>query len=189
MNPGPLEPWTAFLIMSVLEILKFPDPRLKKKSLPVEKIDDGLRRLIVDLAETMYAAPGVGLAAPQVGHSLRLAVVDVTRGDEEKKLLVLINPEIVSAEGECTWDEGCLSVPDYNEDVKRKEKVVVRYQDPEGKTCEIGAEGLLAIALQHELDHLDGVLFIDRISSLKRALYRRKLQKEKKEKEKEGKKL
>ncbi len=175
--------------MSVLEILKYPHPKLKKKSLPVETIDEELRRLIVDMAETMYAAPGVGLAAPQVGQSLRLAVIDVTRANEEKNLLVLINPEIISAEGECTWDEGCLSVPDYNEDVKRKEKVVVRYHDMEGKICEIGAEGLLAIALQHELDHLDGVLFIDRISSLKRALYRRRVQKEKKEKEKEGKKL
>ncbi len=174
--------------MAVLEILKYPDPKLKKKSLPVEKIDEGLRRLIADMAETMYAAPGVGLAAPQVGHSLRLAVIDVTRADQEKNLLVLINPEIISAEGECTWDEGCLSVPDYNEDVKRKERVTVRHLDAEGNLCEIEAEGLLAIALQHELDHLDGVLFIDRISSLKRALYRRKLRKEKKEKEKEGKK-
>jgi peptide deformylase len=175
--------------MAVLEILKYPHPKLKRKSLPIETIDDNLRRLIADMAETMYAAPGVGLAAPQVGHSLRLAVIDVTPANEKKNLLVLLNPEILSAEGECTWDEGCLSVPDYNEDVKRKEKVVVRYRNPEGKTCEIEAEGLLAVALQHELDHLDGILFIDRISSLKRALYRRKLQKEKKEKEKEGKKL
>ena len=177
--------------MAVLEILKYPHPKLKKKSLPVETIDDNLRRLIADMAETMYGAPGVGLAAPQVGYSLRLAVIDVTPANEKKNLLVLINPEIISAEGECTWDEGCLSVPDYNEDVKRKEKVVVRYQDLEGKVCEIAAEGLLAIALQHELDHLDGILFIDRISALKRALYRRKLQKEKKEKEKEkeGKKI
>jgi peptide deformylase len=175
--------------MAVLEILKYPDPRLKKKSLPVEKFDDDLRRLIADMAETMYAAPGVGLAAPQIGRSLRLAVIDVTRANEGKNLLVLINPEIASADGECTWDEGCLSVPDYNEDVKRKEKVVVRYRDPEGKDCEIRAEGLLAIALQHELDHLDGILFIDRLSSLKRALYRRKLRKIKKEKEKEGKEL
>jgi len=176
--------------MAVLEILKYPHPKLKKKSLPVETIDENLRRLIADMAETMYAAPGVGLAAPQVGHSLRLAVIDVTPANEKKNLLVLLNPEIISAEGECTWDEGCLSVPDYNEEVKRKEKVVVRYRDPEGKICEIEAEGLLAIALQHELDHLDGVLFIDRISSLKRALYRRKLQKEKKKQnEKEGKML
>lgn len=175
--------------MAVLEILKYPDPRLKKKSLPVEKFDDDLGRLIADMAETMYAAPGVGLAAPQIGRSLRLAVIDVTRANEGKNLLVLINPEIASADGECTWDEGCLSVPDYNEDVKRKEKVVVRYRDPAGKDCEIRAEGLLAIALQHELDHLDGILFIDRLSSLKRALYRRKLRKIKKEKEKEGKEL
>lgn len=173
--------------MSILEILKYPDPKLKKKSLPIEKIDDDLLQLIKNMAETMYAAPGVGLAAPQVGCPLRLAIIDITHADEKKDMIVLINPEIVSVEGECTWDEGCLSVPDYNEEVKRKEKVVVRYQDLQGNKCEIAGEGLLAIALQHEIDHLDGVLFIDRISSLKRALYRRKVQKEKKEK-KEGKK-
>ncbi len=174
--------------MAVLEILKFPDPKLKKKSLPVEKIDEGLRRLIQDMAETMYAAPGVGLAAPQVGQLLRLAVVDVTPANQPKNLLVLINPEIVSTEGECTWEEGCLSVPDYSEEIRRKEKVVVRFRNLEGETMEIAADGLLAIALQHEIDHLNGVLFLDHLSSLKRALYKRKQKKEKKEK-KEGKDL
>jgi peptide deformylase len=172
--------------MPVLEILKFPDPKLKSKSLPVGKIDDNLCQLVRDMAETMYAAPGVGLAAPQVGHLIRLVVIDVTPANQPKNLLVLINPEIVSTEGECTWEEGCLSVPDYNEEIKRKEKVTVRGHDLEGKTIEITAEGLLAIALQHEIDHLNGVLFIDHLSSLKRALYKRKQKKEKKEKQ-EGK--
>jgi peptide deformylase len=174
--------------MAVLEILKFPDPKLKSKSLPVGKIDDHLRQLARDMAETMYSAPGVGLAAPQVGNLIRLVVIDVTPANQPKNLLVLINPEIVSTEGECTWEEGCLSVPDYSEEVKRKEKVVCRCQDLEGKTIEITAEGLLAIALQHEIDHLDGVLFLDHLSSLKRALYKRKQKKEKKEKQ-EGKGL
>jgi peptide deformylase len=169
--------------MAVLEILKFPDPKLKKKSLTVEKIDQKLRRLVEDMAETMYSAPGVGLAAPQVGHLLRLAVIDVTPANQPKNLLVLINPEIVATEGECTWEEGCLSVPDYSEEIKRKEKVVVRCQNLEGDTMEITAEGLLAIALQHEIDHLNGVLFLDYLSSLKRALYKRKQKKEKEKKE------
>lgn len=169
--------------MAVLEILKYPDPKLKKKSLTVEKIDEKVRRLVEDMAETMYAAPGVGLAAPQVGHLLRLAVIDVTPANQPKNLLVLINPEIVATEGECTWEEGCLSVPDYSEEIKRKEKVVVRCQTLEGETIEIPGEGLLAIALQHEIDHLNGVLFLDYLSSLKRALYKRKQKKEKEKKE------
>ncbi len=173
--------------MAVLEILKYPDTKLKKKCLPVEKIDDDLCQLVKDMAETMYAAPGVGLAAPQIGRLLRLVVIDVSPADQPKNLLVLINPEIVSTEGECTWEEGCLSVPDYSEEIRRKEKVVVRCQNLEGKTVEISGEGLLAIALQHEIDHLDGILFLDHISSLKRALYRRRQKKEKEKEKKEGK--
>jgi peptide deformylase len=169
--------------MAVLEILKYPDSKLKKKCLPVEKIDENLRRLVKDMVETMYAAPGVGLAAPQIGCLLRLAVIDVSPADRPKNLLVLINPEIVETEGECTWEEGCLSVPGYSEEVRRKEKVVVRCQNLEGETAEICGEGLLAIALQHEIDHLNGVLFLDYLSSLKRALYRRRQKKEKEKKE------
>ncbi len=169
--------------MAVLEILKYPDPKLKKKCLPVEKIDDKLRQLVKDMAETMYAAPGVGLAAPQIGCLLRLAVIDVSPANEPKNLLVLINPEIVTTDGECTWEEGCLSVPDYSEEIRRKEKVVVRCQNLEGKIVEIPAEGLLAIALQHEIDHLNGILFLDHLSSLKRALYKRRQKKEKEKKE------
>jgi peptide deformylase len=164
--------------MARLEILRYPNPILNKKALPVRTIDATIRQLVKDMAETMYAAPGVGLAAPQVGHALRLAVIDITPADQPKKLWVLINPEIIDAEGECTWEEGCLSVPDSSEGVKRKKKVTVRYQNLEGETSEIVGEDLMAIALQHEIDHLDGVLFIDRLSRLKRNLLKKKLRKE-----------
>ena len=170
--------------MAVLEILHFPNPVLKQKSRPIQKIDPKILQLIQDMAETMYAAPGVGLAAPQVGNPLRLAVIDVTPADQPKNLLVLINPEIVATEGECTWEEGCLSVPDYSENVKRNKKVVVRYQNLQGETAEIIGEDLLGIALQHEIDHLDGILFIDRLSPLKRRLLRKKFQKKDKEEKK-----
>jgi len=171
--------------MAILEILKYPDPNLKKKANPIIKIDPALCQLAKDMAETMYAAPGVGLAATQVGEPFRLIVLDVTPADQPKDLKVLINPMIVSAEGDCTWEEGCLSIPDYCEEVKRKKKVVVRCQNLEGETVEIAGENLLSIALQHEIDHLDGILFIDRLSRLKRSLVKRKIQKE----FKEGKKL
>ena len=170
--------------MAVLQICHFPNPVLKQKTRPIQKIDSTILQLVQDMAETMYSAPGVGLAAPQVGHSLRVAVIDVTPADQPKNLLVLINPEIVAAEGECTWDEGCLSVPDCNEEVKRNKKVVVRYQNLRGETAEITGEELLAIALQHEIDHLDGILFIDRLSPLKRRLIKRKFQKKDKEEKK-----
>ncbi|KPK89504.1 MAG: peptide deformylase [Deltaproteobacteria bacterium SM23_61] len=166
--------------MAVLEILHYPHPVLKQKTRPVQKVDEEIRQLVRDMAETMYSAPGVGLSANQVGYPLRLAVIDVTPVDQPKNLLVLINPEIVSLEGECTWDEGCLSVPDCNEEVKRSKKVVVRYRNLEGETAEIRGEDLLAVALQHEIDHLDGFLFIDRLSPLKRRLVKKKLQKKEK---------
>lgn len=169
--------------MAILEILKYPDPKLKKKSQPVATIDQEIRQLIADMAETMYAAPGVGLAAPQVGRHLRIVVIDINPPPQPKNLLVLINPEIVAAAGEITWEEGCLSVPNYSEEVKRKKKVTVRYQNLEGEICEITGEDLLAVVLQHEIDHLDGLLFIDRLSKLKKDLYRRKLQKERREKQ------
>jgi len=167
--------------MAVLPILCFPNPVLKEKARPVQKIDDSIRKLVQDMAETMYAAPGVGLAANQVGSLFRLAVIDATAANEPKNLLVLINPEIISAEGECTWDEGCLSVPECNEEVKRNQKVVVRFLNLQGERVELEAEGLLAIALQHEIDHLDGFLFIDRISPLKRRLIKKKLRKKENE--------
>jgi peptide deformylase len=168
--------------MAVLEILKYPNPILKKRSRPVQQIDPTIHQLVQDMAETMYAAPGVGLAAPQVGYPLRLAVLDITPADQPKNLVVLINPEVVAVEGECSWEEGCLSIPEYSEEVKRKKIIVVRYQNLQGENMEIaGDDNLLSIALQHEIDHLDGILFIDRISKLKRDLFRRRLQKESKE--------
>jgi peptide deformylase len=168
--------------MAILEIFRYPDPILKKKSKPVERVDSLIRQLVEDMAETMYSAPGVGLAAPQVGHSVRVVVLDITRADQPKNLLALINPEIIAAEGECTWDEGCLSIPDCNEEIKRNKKVIVRFQDLEGETREIVGEELLAVALQHEIDHLDGILFIDRLSKLKRDFLKKRLLKEQKEK-------
>lgn len=167
--------------MAVLPILRFPHPVLKEKARPVQKIDDSIRKLVQDMAETMYAAPGVGLAANQVGFPICLAVIDVTPASEPKNLLVLINPEIVSAEGECTWEEGCLSVPECNEEVRRKQKVSVRFLNLQGERVELAAEELLAIALQHEIDHLEGVLFIDRISPLKKRLLKKRLRKKEKE--------
>lgn len=166
--------------MANLEILKYPNPNLKKKSQPVEKINPSLRQLVQDMAETMYAAPGVGLAAPQVGHPLRVVVLDVNPATQPKNLIVLINPEVITAEGECVWDEGCLSLPDFTEEIKRKKKVVVRFQNLEGETMEIEGNDLLAIVLQHEIEHLDGILLVDHLSPLKRSLYKRQLQKEKK---------
>jgi peptide deformylase len=166
--------------MAILEILHYPNPILKKKALPVQKIDPTICRLVQDMTETMYSAPGVGLAAPQVGHSVRIVTLDVTPPDQPKNLLVLINPEIVSAEGECTWEEGCLSVPDVSEEVKRKKTVVIRYQDLQGETQEIVGNELLSVALQHEIDHLDGILFIDRLSKLKRDYIKKQFQKESK---------
>jgi peptide deformylase len=164
--------------MAILEIVKYPDPILKEKTQPIRQVDENVRRLVADMAETMYAAPGVGLAAPQVGSNLRIAVLDVTKANEPKDLIVLINPEIVAAEGECTWEEGCLSIPDCNEEVKRLKKVCVRFQNLEGEETTLIGEDLLGIALQHEIDHLDGILFIDRLSRLKREFLKRRLRKE-----------
>jgi len=168
--------------MAILEILKYPHPILKSKALPIQKIDSTIRQLAQDMAETMYSAPGVGLAAPQVGYPLRLVVLDVTPVNLPKNLLVLVNPEIVSTEGELSWEEGCLSLPEYSEEVKRKKRIFVRCQDLAGKNVEIsGDDNLLSIVLQHEIDHLDGILFLDRLSKLKRDLWKKKLLKEKKE--------
>ena len=161
--------------MSILKILTYPDPVLKKKAKPVEMINVRIKNLVEDMLETMYAAPGIGLAAPQVGESLRVITVDVTR--KEEGLIVLINPEIISGEGECTEEEGCLSVPDLKAIVQRKEKVLVKGLDLEGRKIQIPAEGLLAIAFQHEIDHLDGILIIDRVSRLKRDIFKKKLSK------------
>jgi len=171
--------------MAVLEILKYPHTLLKKRSLEIETIDESVRQLIEDMTETMYDANGVGLAAPQVGVNKRIIVLDVSPMDPEQDLFALINPEIVEEEDEIDHEEGCLSVPDCLETIKRKQKVRVRGVSPEGRRVELEAQGILAIALQHEVDHLNGVLILDRLSGLKREIYRNKLKK-KKQKEKES---
>ncbi len=166
--------------MAIRPIRTFPDPVLRNKTGRVEKIDGSLDRLIQDMIETMHAAPGVGLAANQVGVPLQLAVIDLsTRENAEQRhpLYVIINPEIVSSEGSLVEEEGCLSIPDYSEKVKRAAKVKVRAQDRTGKPFEIEAEGLLAKALQHEIDHLNGLLFVDRLSPLKKNIFKRRFKK------------
>jgi len=170
--------------MAVLEILKYPHPTLKKRSKEVERIDEGIRRLIRDMAETMYGANGIGLAACQIGVSQRVIVLDVSPVDPQKSFFAMINPEIISQEGEIDHEEGCLSVPDCFDKVKRKEKICVRGISPEGKEMEVAGEGILAFALQHEIDHLNGILILDRLSQLKRDIYRNKLRKEKRKEEK-----
>lgn len=161
----------------IMKIYKFPEPVLREKAEPVENIDGEIQSLIDAMGETMYAAPGIGLAANQVGEPIRLLVYDLTPKDKGRDLCVLINPEIVEAEGEILYDEACLSVIDYSAEVKRSALVKVRGFDRHGAPVDVEAEGLMAICLQHEIDHLNGKLFIDHISSLKRALYKRKLQK------------
>ncbi|MGD0883599.1 MAG: peptide deformylase [Thermodesulfovibrionales bacterium] len=164
--------------MAVLEIKKYPEPVLAKRAAPVKDIGGDIELLIDDMIETMYAAPGIGLAAPQVGVSQRLIVLDVSlREGEEMPLIVLINPEILHAEGETESEEGCLSLPGFLTTVVRAEKVVVKGLDREGSPTEIEGEGLLSRALQHEIDHLNGRLLIDRISSIKREFFRKRFQK------------
>ena len=163
--------------MALLKIRHYPDPVLKKVAAPVTEFDESLRQLANDMAETMYAAPGVGLAAPQVGISKRLTVIDCSARDEDAQLLVMVNPEIVDQEGEACEEEGCLSVPEYYAKVNRSAKVKVRFQDLDERSLTIEAEGLTAIACQHEIDHLDGILFVDHLSPLKRSMFRKKWKK------------
>ncbi|MEO5725949.1 MAG: peptide deformylase [Byssovorax sp.] len=158
-------------------ILHYPDPRLRQKGLPIERVTPELERLIDDMAETMYAAPGVGLAATQIGEQHRLFLFDVAAEDEPSNLMVFINPEITVKVGEQCGPEGCLSFPGVSEDVKRAAKITVRALDRKGQVFEIEAEGLLAVAVQHEHDHLDGVLMIDRMGLLKKRIVTRKMQK------------
>jgi len=166
-----------FLSMALLEIRKYPDVLLTTPALPVKNITGETVSYVNDMIETMYAAPGVGLAAPQVGISERVIVLDVDHENPGKKLLKLINPTITRTEGEVIWEEGCLSVVDFTAEVKRAAEVEVIGFDENQKEINIQADGLLAVALQHEIDHLDGKLFIDRISRLKRDLYRRRRKK------------
>jgi len=162
--------------MALLPILRFPDPRLHKKAAPVDKVDDDLRALIADMAETMYAAQGVGLAATQVDVHKRLAVIDVS--EERNRLMVFINAEIVARDGECESEEGCLSVPGVRDTVKRAERVTVRALDARGEPFEVQADGLLAVCLQHELDHLDGKVFVEYLSRLKQGRIKTRLLKQ-----------
>jgi peptide deformylase len=161
----------------IYPIVKFGNPVLEKKAEMVAVFDDELRKLIDDMFESMYAARGVGLAAPQVGVSRRIAVIDVTFKEDPKAKLVLINPEIIHTEGRFKQSEGCLSIPDFRENVTRPRAVTVRAQDEHGKIFELTGEELLARALQHETDHLNGKLYISHISALKRDLIKRKIRK------------
>jgi peptide deformylase len=163
--------------MAIRSILHYPDPRLRQKAQPVTEITPAILALVEDMAETMYAAPGVGLAATQIGEPYRIFLVDIATEDEPSKLFVFINPELTRTEGEQCAPEGCLSFPGITEEVKRASKVTVRALGRDGKPFEIEAEGLLAIAVQHEKDHLDGVLMIDRMGVLKKRIVQRKMQK------------
>ncbi|MAE96411.1 MAG: peptide deformylase [Deltaproteobacteria bacterium] len=174
--------------MALRPVLQFPDPRLKRRSLAVAEITDEIRELAQDMIDVMYDEPGIGLAAPQVGEAIRLVVMDMDWTDEEgeKSPRVIVNPEILEREGSITWSEGCLSVPDFQSEVERAERVRVRYTDLDGNEFTEECEELRAVCFQHEVDHLDGVLFIDRISRLKRSLYAKRRKKMLKLEEEEG---
>ena len=161
--------------MALLPILEYPDPRLKKVAAPVAAVTADIRKLVRDLAETMYAAPGVGLAATQVNVHKRVLVIDIS--DHKDQLRVFINPELLAAEGEAECEEGCLSVPGYYDKVTRAARIRVRAQDQRGETFEMDADGLLAVCIQHEMDHLDGKVFVEYLSPLKRARLAAKLRK------------
>jgi len=165
--------------MALLEIAVYPEEVLKKRAEPVAEVDDEIRALIDDMAETMYAAPGVGLAANQVRVLKRVVVIDVEHPEGKPNLIALVNPEIVECSGEIGWEEGCLSFPGINVDVTRSAKVKVRAIDREGKPFELEAEELLAVAIQHEIDHLNGVTLADKVSFLKRRWIMRELDKRK----------
>jgi peptide deformylase len=167
--------------MAVLEICTYPDPVLREAACEIVAVDGEVQEFIDDMVDTMYDAPGIGLAANQVGRPVRIVVVDIQRPECEYGLIVLVNPEIVSAEGSIVCEEGCLSVPDYFANVKRSEQIIVRGLNREGKPIEITASGLLSVALQHEIDHLDGKLFVDRLGVIARDIFKRKYRKKLKE--------
>lgn len=167
----------------VREILIWPDPILKQKAKPVAKVDDSIRTLVKDMFETMYAADGVGLAGPQVGILQRVIVLDTTPRQPESKPIAMINPEIIAMEGETTYAEGCLSIPGEAEEIDRAAIVTVKFLDPEGQEQTLKCDGLLAIAVQHETDHLNGTVFVDHVSSLKREIIRKRMKRLKSERE------
>ena len=166
--------------MAILNILHFPDPRLRNKALPVETVDDEIRQLAHDMLETMYQAPGIGLAATQVDILKRVIVIDIS--DDNSEPLILVNPELMETKGEREFQEGCLSVPESYEMVTRADTIKFKALDLDGKPFERTAEGLLATCIQHEIDHLDGKLFVDYLSNLKRDRIRKKLEKHQKQK-------
>ncbi len=167
--------------MALLPIIIAPDPRLKKIAARVERVDDEIRRLMDDIVETMHEAPGIGLAAPQVGVLKRIIVVDIARDEEKPRPYRMVNPDLIWVSDEdATYEEGCLSLPEHYADVARPAAIKVRYLDEQGESCELEAGGLLATCVQHEIDHLDGILFVDHISALKRGMILRKLTKTKK---------
>jgi peptide deformylase len=161
----------------VRTILHYPDPKLREKAKPVASVTPEIKKLVDDMAETMYAAPGVGLAATQIGEPHRIFVIDTAGEDEPSQLRVFINPEILERKDAITWEEGCLSFPGITEEIDRAAKIRVRALDENGEPFEIEAEGLLAVAVQHELDHLDGVLMIDHMGALKKRIVDRKMRK------------
>ena len=165
--------------MALLEILKHPDPRLRNKSVPVEEVTDEIKQIVSDMLETMYAAPGIGLASIQVNEPRSIVVIDLS--EEKDQPLCLINPKITVTEGEQEYEEGCLSVPSVYETIQRAEQVTVEALDLEGTPFELKAEGLLAICIQHELEHLEGKLFVDRLSKLKQQRIKKRLEKQAKE--------
>ncbi len=163
--------------MNLRTILTFPNPILRKKAKKISTFDDSLQSLATDMIETMYDAPGVGLAAPQIGESIQLIVVNASQDEDGKESMIMINPEITGKEGNQVDEEGCLSVLDLTASVKRSKKITVSYQDITGEKQEISVEDRFAVVLQHEIDHLHGILFIDHLSTLKRALYKKKIKK------------
>lgn len=167
--------------MAILNVLEFPDPRLRTRAKRVVSVDDDVRRIVADMFETMYQAPGIGLAATQVNIHRRIIVMDVSEGKDEP--LVLINPEILSREGVEEMEEGCLSVPDVYETVQRADRIRFRALNADGEVYEREAEGLLAVCVQHEMDHLEGKLFVDYLSSLRRQRIRKKLEKQRRQTE------
>lgn len=167
--------------MTILRIKVYPDPVLRERAEPVKFIDGSIRKLARDMADTMYAAPGIGLAANQVGVTKRIIVVDLQDRDGQRGLITLINPEIIQASGSVKHEEGCLSVPGFFAKVGRFDRVVVRAQDLKGETVELDATGLLAVVLQHEIDHLDGRLFVDRLGPVGKELFKRKWKKRQEE--------
>ncbi|HAO24769.1 MULTISPECIES: peptide deformylase [unclassified Methylophaga] len=166
--------------MALLNILHFPDPRLRQKALPIKQVTDDIRQLAQDMLETMYDAPGIGLAATQVNEQKRLIVIDVS--EDKSSPLFLINPELLNTEGERDFEEGCLSVPEAYETVTRADKIRVRALNLQGETFEMDADGILATCIQHEIDHLEGKLFVDYLSNLKRQRIKKRLEKHQKQK-------